>query len=280
MLRHLALATTAAACLLSAAQGLRAQVGLPYVPPEWHQEQRWLEGSKVTFCLWSVSPTMEIDRRIGEAIGEALLLEADFQVYENRVPLLGEQFWEEVWIQLAERCDAIAGFVMSADLDVDWLIPTRPYYEAPYVFAVRDDGISRLGDVPADGKVGSMIYTPADTNLISYMELQPEDRRWTRYPFTSGEQALDFLQSDRVAGSIFWAPTLRQVTGGDPGEMGIRQVPLDPVSPTSTPIGMMLREHNVFLRNEIDRAIGALIEDGVIEDILEETGWPGQSGAS
>ncbi|RUT32773.1 transporter substrate-binding domain-containing protein [Arsenicitalea aurantiaca] len=251
-----------------------AQIAIPYVPPELHQERRWLRGSTVTFCIWEVSPTFAVDREIGQAIADALLLEADFRVYDNRVPLLGDDFWEAVFIQLAEQCDAVMGFSIAGNLSSDWLLPSSPYFEAPFVLGVTNPDYRRLGDIPPGRPIGSLLYTLADARLMEYQSVLPQEQRWTRYPFSSAQQGLDFLNDGRVEGTIFWTPTIGQLTDGDPEGQGIRLVPLDPVTTPPSPIGMMLREHNAFLRNEIDQAIAALRADGTIDALVEAAGIP------
>ncbi|HVH04137.1 MAG TPA: hypothetical protein VM891_14555, partial [Amaricoccus sp.] len=64
------------------------------------------------------------------------------------------------------------------------------------------------------------------------------------------------------------APSLGQVADAD----DVRAVPLDPVAAPATPVGMVLLSHNLFLRGQLDLAITALIEDGVVDRILDETG--------
>lgn len=251
-----------------------AQVAVPYVPPELYRERRWLQGNQITFCVWSVSPTTELDRRVGEEIGNALLADIAFYEFEDRIPLTSDDLWEQVYIQLSERCDAVMGFSLISELAADWLIPTRPYYQAPFVLAVTDPGYERLGDIPPALPVGSVLYSEGDQRFMEYQRLQPQEQRWVRYPFSSAQQGLQFLEDGRVEGTIFWAPAIHELTDGDPAASDIRLIPLDPIATPTTPIGMMLREHNVFLRSELDQAIAALVEDGIIAGILEELNLP------
>jgi hypothetical protein len=248
-----------------------AQVALPYVPPETYPERRWLQGNRITFCIWSVSPTAALDRRIGEEIGAALLLETEFHDYASAVPHTDDRFWEQVYIQLATTCDAVMGFALVSQIVLDWLTPTRPYYEGPFVVATADPALGRLGDLAPRSVVGSILYSTADLRLIEYLELQPADARWTRLPLTDPGQMLDLLSRGTLAAGLIWEPMLQTVLAGRE-ETGIREIPLDPLVAPPTPIGMMLRNHNLFLRGEIDRAIGSLIEDGVIAEILDELG--------
>jgi len=242
--------------LAGAGQPALAQFAMPYIPPERYQERRWLEGDKITLCSWSISPTHEIDRRVAEEIGNALLLEVDFHEFTNEFPQADEKFWEKILIQLSETCDAVMGFALVTAIVPDWLTPTRSYYDGPFALAVTNPSYDRLGDVPPGSRIGSVLYSTADLRLIEYQALQPEARRWTRLPFTDTGQML------------VWVPSLVRLAEAE----GVRAVPLDPVAAPATPIGMVLLNHNLFLRGQLDLAITALIEDGIIDTILAEAG--------
>ena len=254
--------------LAGTVQPVSAQYAMPYVPPERYQERRWLEGDKVTFCIWSVSPTREIDRRVGEEIGGILLLEVEFYEFTNELPQADERFWEQILIQLSETCDAVMGFALVTAIVPDWLTPTRSYYDGPFVLAVTNPAYGKLGDVPPGSRIGSLLYSTADLRLIEYGAVQPEAQRWKRLPFTDTARMLDLLRQGTIEGALVWAPSLGQLAD----TKGIRAVPLDPVAAPATPVGMVLLSHNLFLRGQLDLAITALIEDGVIDTILEEAG--------
>ena len=256
------------AALAGAAQPVLAQYAMPYIPPERYQERRWLEGDKVTFCIWSVSPTSDLDRRVAEEIGALLLLEVEIHEFTNAVPQVDEAFWEQILIQLSESCDAVMGFALVTAIVPDWLTPTRSYYDGPFVLAVTDPAYTRLGDVPPGSRIGSLLYSTADLRLIEYSAVRPEAERWRRLPFTDPGQMIDFLRRGTIEAGLIWAPSLGQVADTD----DVRAVPLDPVAAPATPVGMVLLSHNLFLRGQLDLAIAALIEDGVVDRILDETG--------
>ena len=256
------------AALAGAAQPVLAQYAMPYIPPERYQERRWLEGDKVTFCIWSVSPTSDLDRRVAEEIGALLLLEVEIHEFTNAVPQVDEAFWEQILIQLSESCDAVMGFALVTAIVPDWLTPTRSYYDGPFVLAVTDPAYTRLADVPPGSRIGSLLYSTADLRLIEYSAVRPEAERWRRLPFTDPGQMIDFLRRGTIEAGLIWAPSLGQVADTD----DVRAVPLDPVAAPATPVGMVLLSHNLFLRGQLDLAIAALIEDGVVDRILDETG--------
>lgn len=248
----------------------------PYVPPELYQEQRRLQEDRITFCIWEVNPTADLDRMVAQEIAAALLVEAEFYVFDQRAPLT-ETFWETVFIHLAERCDVLSGFKIVPEGYPEWLIPSRPYYEAPYVLAVTNEEWSSLADIPPDRVVGSQILTLADYNFQDYLRSIAEDRRWRRFPYTSGEVQLTHLEQGTIAGALIWAPTLHELTGGDPATRGIHLASLNPLPEQTTLVGLILREYNSLLRAQLDDAIAALIQDGVIDRLLEEHGLPGRA---
>jgi hypothetical protein len=254
-----------------------AQVAMPYVPPEIYQERRWVRGNELTFCVWDVSPTAEIDRRIAEEIGNALLLEVKIYEHKSMISAQENDFWEAMLIQLGQHCDAVMGLTLGQQIAADWLIPSRPYYEAPYVLAVTNPDYQALNDIPSGQPIASTMFSAVDDGFIEYLSLLPAEERWVRYPMPSHSPIVDFLTGGRVEGALIWAPLLQKQAGGDPDALNIRQLPIDPVRATPTPIGFMMREYNVFLRDQLDQAIRSLSEDGVIDDILAEAGLPGSS---
>lgn len=260
--------------VVGASQSL-AQVAKPYVPPEIFEERRWLRGSQITFCLWEVSPTIEIDRRVGEEIGNALLLDVKFYEFKNTLLSREDDFWEAVLVQLGQHCDAIMGFSLGHQISADWLIPSRAYYEAPYVLAVKNPEYKKLGDIPPGRPVGSMLFSPVDDAFVEYLALLPKEKRWNRFPMASYAPIADYVRDGRVDGALIWAPLLFRQTGGDPEGQGIHVASIDPLRSDTTPIGMMMREYNVFLRDQLDQAIQSLTEDGIIDEILAEVGMPG-----
>lgn len=266
-------------CLVLPAVPAAAQVAQPYVPPELYQEKRWIQGSKLRFCTWAVSPTAGIDKRIAEEIGAALLLDVEVQEYGNRNPHVGDDFWEAVFIQLGQQCDAVMGFTMTRQLTADWLIPSRPYYEAPYVLAVRDPAVNALTDIPAGSKMGVAMYSPADDALIDYLSVRPKEQRWSRIPMPSNAPMLKYLLDERVEALVLWAPVLDEALKAADNAEDVRILSLAPLNVPATPIGMMFREYNVFLRDQIDQAIRSLIADGIIDQIIEEEGAVGSAPA-
>ena len=251
---------------------------VPFVPREFYEGRRHLDGDQIRFCVWAENPTATFDRSVGEQIAAALLLEADFHNIEGII-FDGDEFWEEVFLALADHCEAFLGFRFEPDALPDWLTISRSYYRASTVLAVADKNVDSLGDLPRDGFVGSRLYTQADYRLIAYMRALPADDRWRRLPYDSSQMLVNHVAAGTLDGAILWSPILYQLTGGDPEAHGIRVASTDPLQFPETAIGIAVRSRNTYLRSLLDEAIIALIEDGVIGEMIEEHGMPGHPGS-
>src|SRR5690606_22639535 len=109
-----------------------------------------------------------------------LLLDVEVYDFTNEIRQADDDFWEHIFTQLAQRCDAVMGFALVAEVIPDWLTPTRPYYQGPFVAAVTNPDYQRLGDVPGGSAVGTLLYSNADLRLLEAIQAQPENARWSR----------------------------------------------------------------------------------------------------
>lgn len=273
-MRHVVLA----GALAGLAGPVLAQVGLPYVPPELHSERRFTRGDVLSFCVWSVSPTVEVDRAVAGAIGDALMLRTEIYEFRSTVVQSGDDLWENVFIQLAEKCDAVMGFTMTTTLNIEWLIPSRPYYEAPYVLVVREGTYGRLEDIPGGMTVGTTQMTAIDDAMYTYDQARPEAERWVRLPFPSSAPILDYLRDGRIEGAIMWEPMYQRMRGAHE-DAAFTFADLDPLRAPPVPIGMMLREHSTFLRTQIDEAIALLAANGRLQEVIDSVGAAGRAPA-
>lgn len=251
----------------------KAQVAMPYVPPEWHSEKRWLRGNSISFCVWSVSPTAEIDRAVARAIGDSLLLKTEIYDFTRETSMDGEELWETVFAQLAEKCDAVMGFTMTTTLQIGWLMPSRPYYEAPFILVAREGKELSLTDFPAGALVASPQSTEMDQAFSEWLRLQPA-RRFVRLPFPSNAPVLEFLAQDRVQAAFIWAPLYEKQKAALGGDAHFAQIDPQPLAMPSIPIGMMMREYNSFLRDQIDQAIQNLTTQGRLQETITNTTPP------
>lgn len=262
-------------CALPLAQGQQ-----PFVPPEFYDDRRRLGGESLEFCIWSESLTAEFDRDVARELAAVLLLEPNIVEIEPTAGLDEEgEFWENVFIALAESCDAFIGTELVPEMPLpDWLTTTRPYFVAPYVLAVTSSEYARLADVPSGSFIGSRLRSRADLRFLAYQQSLPAGQRWRRIPFDTPERQIEYLLDDSIEGAIMWAPTLARLMKGTPQEHDVRGIPLDPLPSVERSIGLLLHRRNSLLRTMLDDAIVALAEEGAIEELLTEHGLPGEPG--
>jgi polar amino acid transport system substrate-binding protein len=253
-----------------------AQVGIPYVPPELHQNVRRLHGDTIHFCVWTgLSPTAALDREVIDAVGEALLINVVVHDYAFAGGMEADDFHEQVYIQLGARCDAIGGLVLVNHGFPEWLVPSRPYFEAPFVLLVREDApYERLGEVPVSATIGSQMYTEGDLQLLNYLGSLPENRRWRRFPYTSIEMLSRHVAAGTVEAGLVWHASWTSLgTKVEVEELGLRTVEASPLPRVSSGVGFGLFIDNDFLRSTIDSALEILEAEGVLEDIAARLGY-------
>lgn len=265
------------ALLLWAVSALSAMAQVPYIPAEYLSGQRRLQGSSLAFCVYESSPTYAFDRAVAEEVAITLLLEPNFvEVEPPPFRLAQEDIVEELYVLLMDHCDAIVGFTLAAESYPDWIALTRPYYWTPYVLAVTDPSYRQLTDIPRDKAIGSRLLTQADIEFIRFLTSLPQDQRWRRFPYVNDALLVERLLDGTIAGALMWAPALYRETGGAPQALGIRTISTSPLRNLERPVGMAVRSSDSFLRVMLDDAIAALIEDGVIDQLLAETNTLGR----
>lgn len=248
----------------------------PAVPSDFYQDARRVDGDRLVFCLWGGNPTMELDRQVGNAIAESLFLEVGFHTLS---PVLAnnEEFWEELFLALADECVALLGFRLEPVTLPEWVTVTRPYYKASHVLAVTNPEVESLADLPRDQFVGSRLFTLADQQFLAYLQALPADQRWSRLPFTSNEHQLTYLLEGKIGGAIAWAPAVHETVSKleDAGDTPVRYSRLEPLPEIVTEVGLVLRSQDTYLRQTFDDSIRYLVEAGIIQEIIEALSYPG-----
>lgn len=257
-----------------------AQQQVPFVPREFYNGGRRLSETEISFCVWEDNPTIQFDKAVAERIADVLVLEPKFYEVPSVKQLSNAAFWQSVFVALADHCDAFMGFSLTQVQLPDWLIASRPYYRAPFVFAVTNTQYKRFADIAAGTAVGSQLFTPADYQLLSYLRSLPEQKRWKRFPYDSAHRLVDSLLDGTVAGALISAPLLYAETDGNPEENGVYVLPTDPLKIPPSEIGVVFRSRNVFLRNLLDEGISALISSQGVEQLLSDYKLPGSPGAA
>lgn len=268
-----------AGCLAWILCGSVVTAQAPKVPPEQIDGYRRVQGDRVTFCVFSDSPTADFDRAVAQELAGVLLLTpAIYEVKRDiRTPLTDQ----ELFILLTDHCDGFLGFTLYPEGYPGWLSFSRAYYRTPYVLAVKETRFRRLSDIPKGQPIGTHLSSLADIQLILHQRSRSQRDQWKRFPYPTDELLVQRLLDGTISGALIWGPELYRLTGGDPGAKGIRVIDASPLRNLEWGIGVALRSRDTFVRTTIDKAIVALIEDGVIKDLLAKNrvlGRPGPVG--
>jgi len=271
-------AVTLLVLVLVQAPWASGQSQLPVVPPEFYEGFRRIEGDRITFCIDTRSYTADFDRSVAEAIAEALLLEPSIYEIEATYGIDAEFFFEDLFIWLTDHCDAYMGYSVLPQAVPDWLTPTQPYASFRYVVAARDPSVWTLTDVPLSEPIGSQMVGVGDRALIAFLQARPAASRWRRIPYADNALLVQRLLDGSVGAILIWEPALLELTDGDPEAAGVHVIDASQLGNLYVPSGMVLRQQEAFVRDQIDTAIEALIANGTIARILEEHGLPGIPG--
>lgn len=241
------------------------------VPREFFEDRLQRQNDTIVFCVNEDSMMAEFERALAREIGNALLVNVEIFDVNPRLPTRPFDYLlplipEELFLILADDCNAMLGFALSDSLE-DWLTISRPYMRAGYVLAVRDDDYDAIADIPLDEAIGTRGMNGGDVALLNYLRALPQDQRWPRYPYFDNQLLVDRLLDGSVAAALVWEPALYYLTDGEPAAAGIGIASM-PIEPRPTEIGIAMPAEDVFLRTMIDDAIAALAEDGVIDELL------------
>lgn len=257
--------------IFSAARGQ-----VPELPPQWFPERApSVSGQTIRFCIDEREPGHSVDRAIAEAIAQVLLVKPVL-VEVNREVIVETDF-EKLYVDLVDRCTVYLGFKLYSEAYPNWLIFTRPFYEARFVVLGRTGSPTRLEDVPAGTRIGTVQGTMGDIRFLTYNNSLPASARWLRLPLGNPPLALAALGEGVVDALVIWEPwwwALRQT------EVDFAEFQVIEASVVSEPwirIGGALLADRTTSQLMIDEALIALYSDGTIAHLLETVGFPGRS---
>lgn len=259
------------------------ETGPDFIPPEFLDDRgRRLEGDRIRFCLNSESTLREFERAVGQALADALFLEAEFTeitatrptpAYDYRFPVDQQQ----LFILLTNECVAFLGFVLSTRDYPSWLSLTRPYLQTRFVFATLDDAPS-LEQLSRADPIGTRMLNAADLRFVSYNDNLPSDRKFRRVPYQSNESVMTYLLNGTLGAALIWEPGLRRaLSEQDVPEGKVRVLQANRFTPPDVMFGIALRERDAFLRSSLDEGIVFLVEQGIIAELIEEHGLAGSA---
>lgn len=253
--------------------GAYAQPLEDVIPRDLYTDELRQNGNSITFCYNPDGMMAEFEAELADIIGSVLLVNVEINPLDGsliptkpldyRLPFLPEQ----IFLLLAEECDAIIGYVLSRSVP-EWVLLTRPYLSTPSMLIVKDTAINTIEDVPLDQVIGSRSLALSDNRLSSFIRARPEDRRWKRTPYYDNRKLLDRLDDGTVSAAVIWAPALYYATDGDPEAAGYHALPL-PFPDNRTQFGIATRSNNTYLNSILGDAIAELVNDGTIAEMSE-----------
>lgn len=252
---------------------VQAQPIIDVVPRDLYSDQLRQNGNSVTFCYNPDGMMADFEQELAETIGSVLLVEPVIKPMGNsriptnpldyRLPYLPDA----VFVMLAESCDVLLGYVLARSVP-DWLLLTRPYMSSGNLLVTREADIKTIADLPLDQRIGSRSLSVSDNRLSAYLASLPTDQRWKRATLYHNQRIIEQLESGQIGAAVIWEPALYFATDGDPEAAGYHILPL-PFVDRRTEIGMATRSNNTYLNSILGEAIGEIIADGSLDELIQ-----------
>jgi polar amino acid transport system substrate-binding protein len=251
----------------------QAQPLTDVVPRDLYTDRLRQDGNSITFCYNPQGMMAEFEQELAQVIGSVLLVEPKLVEMDNpriptnpldyRLPFLEEA----LFILLAEKCDVIMGYVLATSVP-DWLLLTRPYLSTGNLLATKLPDVTSITDLPTDQRIGTRSMSVSDNRLQAYIATLPQDQRWKRSTLYHNQRLLEQMDSGEIGAAVIWEPALYYATDGDPEAAGYHILPL-PFVDRRTDIGLATRSNNTYLNSILGDAIGELIADGTLAELVQ-----------
>lgn len=238
---------------------------VPFAPGQWNIG-RQLDRSHLRYCVDRRDPDWEVAAAIADAIAAGLLLEPSRYLIESGTV---REDITRVYQTLLEHCDIQMGFKLIPEGLPEWVIVTRPYYFAGYVFVTADPELASIGDLAPSRPIAATLGTAAHLQLVSYISALPPENRWRIFPLGTNELSIQTLLNGTADVALVWGPTFWAMQKADPALATLRIIPPTPLRFNDVGVGGIMLSEYTFLRTAIDEAIAALTADGTIAEILE-----------
>lgn len=250
----------------------------PDVPQDYIERFRRVGGDLLRFCYYPPGITGNLDREVATAIGQALLVEVQLVEVSSRIDIPGlgsiPISEDELFVYLTNHCDAFLGFTLGAGVYDPWVTVSRPYVQTRFIAVTTEDGPARLGDLPPGSIVGTTMLTEGDNQVGAYLRSLPEERKWRRFPYPHAPLLIERLVDGTVEAGVAWEPAVW--FAADMLGVEVREIPSDPVTLPTRAVGMVMRSDQLFVRDAVDSAIAALLQDGTLKSIYDQVGFPGE----
>lgn len=272
------IAKISAAVLLAGALTSEVSAQEP-VASDLYRERPRNEGNRIAFCLRPLGKLAGFEKEIADAIGQVLLTEVrihvvqpqNFPVRPTGYDYLFGLTYEQIFILMAEHCDAILGMALTPQTP-DWLRLSRPYLSAPIIgMTVRED-VRALSALLPSASIGVQALTPADAALTSYLGTLASDRAPQRVIFRDNRSLANALAEEKLDAALIWEGAALIITQGGSTGQGLHVLDRLPFLLPPVQLGLAVRSGDDFLGAQIDAAIAVLEEDGTLAELAERHG--------
>lgn len=247
--------------------------GRPDLAEEFLDRTRYLEGDAIRFCVYDDAITVELDRAVAAAIGDALLVRSEIVEISTPIAVEGIDFFpfseDELYIFLTNDCQAFMGFTLAPNVYPTWLTFSRPYATTEFVAVARAGYLTSLDSMPSGSIVGTTMLSEADVRFTAYLSTLPEATRWRRFPYPHAPILLERLADGTLDAALLWAPAFAKY-----GDDRLETVPFERFALPTRGLGIALPVEDAFLRAALDAALGALADDGTLDAIFDSVGVP------
>jgi len=245
-------------------------------PQEYPFPNRFLKTDRaLTFCLDKQNPIWPLEEQVAKELARLLGLPAKFHIHREAqgnleapaIPVTRREFQ----ILLARFCDVYMGLLGSTTAAFDYpadeqMLATRPYYKTHYLFVSRQ--ANSLNQVPKGEPVG-IVGRSLPYNLI----LRQYPGRFNLAPVLNSETLARKLLSGELKHGIIFAPALYGLER-NPAQKGLRVSSLEGVPNSEWYVIAAVARDRPTLRNQLDQAIGRLLQSGRMSSILQQQRLP------
>jgi polar amino acid transport system substrate-binding protein len=134
-----------------------------------------------------------------------------------------------------------------------------------------DENVQGLADIPADRRLGARVASYGFTAVQRYSATLPQEQRWQILPYGDIDLMVERVVDGTIGGMIIYGPTFAKVMAEQP-ELDLHQFPLEPQTSARVNVGGIMLTTNTYLRSYVDEAIIALVEQGTIDQLVEDAG--------
>jgi polar amino acid transport system substrate-binding protein len=267
------IAAVVAVTVLSA--GVALAQAQPQLPDQWFQQrQPEADGDAISFCVDLRDPGHVVDGAVAEAIALGLLVNVRLQVIDS---VYDDEDFESLFFSLSERCSVFLGFRLYADTYPGWMTITRSMYEGRFVVLTANPDWRRFDDIPVDVPIGVVQGSLGDVRFLLSNNTLPAAQRRPRFPLGHPTFAFDGLMNGRVGALLVWEPWWWWLKQSRPELAALHVVEARHISEPPVGVGGVLLADRTFVRAAVDQAIGALIQDGTIQEIIDAFTYPGHA---